>query len=211
MRMAAAYVFVVGETGEAIARIETREGSSAVRRLCEPEDSEKKILRDVFEPGDAWMRSGDLMRKHGRGFYYFSDRIGDSFRWKGENVSTFEVAQVLAACPGVRDVNVYGVAVPGFEGRAGMAALVMSEDFDIARLRREHRRGSAFLCPPLVLRLCEEPETTETFKHKAQALAAQGFDPEKTRTPIFAWPGSNGFIPLDPAIRPRILAGEFRL
>ena len=138
----------VGETGEAIARIETREGSSAsFDGYVSKEESEKKILRDVFEPGDAWMRSGDLMRKDARGYYYFSDRLGDSFRWKGENVSSFEVAQVLAACPGVRDANVYGVEVPGFEGRAGMAALAVGDDFDLDRLRRNRRRGSAALRP----------------------------------------------------------------
>ena len=86
------------------------------RRLCSPRNSDTKILRDVFEPGDAWMRGGDLMRKDARGFYYFRDRLGDSFRWKGENVSSFEVAQVLAACPGVRDANVYGWRTAWFRG-----------------------------------------------------------------------------------------------
>ncbi len=85
----------VDEIGEAIARIETRTGEtgSNFEFYSSRAESEKKILRDVFEPGDAWMRSGDLMRKDARGFYYFVDRIGDTFRWKGENVSTFEVAR----------------------------------------------------------------------------------------------------------------------
>ena len=135
-----------GETGEAVARIETREGSSAsFDGYVSPEDSDRKVLRDVFEPGDAWMRSGDLMRKDPHGFYFFADRIGDSFRWRGENVSTFEVAQTLAGCPGVRDVNVPGVAVPGHEGRAGMAALVTTEDFDLDRLLRS---GMSSPCLP---------------------------------------------------------------
>jgi fatty-acyl-CoA synthase len=203
----------VGETGEAIARIETREGSSAsFDGYVSTEDSDRKVLRDVFEPGDAWMRSGDLMRKDTRGFYYFSDRLGDSFRWKGENVSSFEVAQILAACPGVRDANVYGVEVPGFEGRAGMAALVVDGDFDLRGLRG---RVDAALPPyarPLFLRLCETLDTTETFKHKKQALAAQGFETEEIVGALyFASPGASSYVPLDPAMRQRICAGEFRL
>ena len=203
----------VGETGEAIARIETREGSSAsFDGYVSPEDSDRKVLRDVYEPGDAWMRSGDLMRKDARGFYYFSDRLGDSFRWKGENVSSFEVAQVLAACPGVRDAIVYGVEVPGFEGRAGMAALAVDERFDFARLRQSVDAALPPYARPLFLRLCETLETTETFKHKKQALAAQGFETEKNAGALyFARPGASGYVPLDATMRQRIRAGEFRL
>ena len=84
--------------------------------------SDLKVLRNVFVNGDAWFRSGDLMRQDSAGFFYFVDRIGDTFRWKGENVSTSEVAETLSTCPGVIEAIVYGVAVPGAEGRAGMAA-----------------------------------------------------------------------------------------
>ena len=87
------------------------------------EASDRKVLRDVFVAGDRWFRTGDLMRKDRAGYYYFIDRIGDTFRWKGENVSTTEVAAVIAACRGVIDAVVYGVAIPGIEGRAGMAAI----------------------------------------------------------------------------------------
>ena len=90
------------------------------------EATERKILRDVKYPGDAYMRSGDLLRRDADGYFYFVDRIGDTFRWKGENVSTQEVAEALAAFPGVETVNVYGVEVPGHEGRAGMAAIARS-------------------------------------------------------------------------------------
>ena len=203
----------VGETGEAVARIELGEGSSAsFDGYVSREDSDRKILRDVFEPGDVWMRSGDLMRKDARGYYYFCDRLGDSFRWKGENVSSFEVAQVLAACPGVRDANVYGVEVPGFEGRAGMAALAVSDDFDLDRLRQSVDAALPPYARPLFLRLCETLETTGTFKHKKQVLAAQGFETEETAGALyFARPGANGYVPLDAAMRQRICAGEFRL
>ena len=91
------------------------------------------MLRDVFEKGDCWFRTGDLMRRDAHGYFYFVDRIGDTFRWKGENVATSEVAEALGVVPGVAEANVYGVTVPGQDGRAGMAALVVGADFDPAR------------------------------------------------------------------------------
>src|SRR5204862_796657 len=99
-------------------------------------DSEKKILHDVFEKGDAWFRTGDLMRRDALGYFSFVDRIGDTFRWKGENVSTNDVAEALNVVPGVKEANVYGVAVPGHDGRAGMAALVAGPGFDITDLAK---------------------------------------------------------------------------
>ena len=90
----------------------------------------------MFEPGDAWMRTGDLMRRDAEGFYAFVDRIGDTFRWKGENVATLEIAAALAACPGVEEAIVYGVAVPGADGRAGMALLRPHGSLDLAALAR---------------------------------------------------------------------------
>ncbi len=203
----------VDEAGEAIARIETlKDQSSNFEGYASLAESEKKILRDVFEPGDAYMRSGDLMRKDARGFYYFADRLGDSFRWKGENVSTLEVAEILAACPGVREANVYGVVAPGCEGRAGMAALAVDENFDLLALRRHVEAQLAPYARPLFLRLTPALEITETFKHKKRTLAAQGFDPQSIEEPLyFAPPGSDGYITLDAEIHRRICAREFRL
>ena len=88
-------------------------------------ERKKKILHDVFKKGDAWFRTGDLMRRDDHGYFYFVDRIGDTYRWKGENVATSEVAEALSTVPGIREANVYGVSVPGMDGRAGMAALVV--------------------------------------------------------------------------------------
>ena len=202
----------VDEAGEAIARIEALKGASPnFEGYASAADSEKKILRDVFEKGDAYMRSGDLMRKDARGFYYFVDRLGDSFRWKGENVSTLEVAEILAACPGVRDANVYGVVAPGCEGRAGMAALAVDEGFDLCALRREVEAKLPPYARPLFLRLSRTLETTETFKHKKQALAAQGFDPQIIEDALyFSPPGAEGYVSLDVIAYRRIGAGEFR-
>ncbi len=111
-----------GEIGEALGRIGEDPGAR-FEGYSQGDETEKKILRDVFEAGDAWMRTGDLMRRDADGFYAFVDRIGDTFRWKGENVAALEVAMALRACPGVVDAIVYGVAIPGAVGRAGMALL----------------------------------------------------------------------------------------
>src|SRR6202043_140807 len=115
-------------------------GNSPARQFdgyTDADSSERKVLRNVFANSDCWFRTGDLMRRDASGYYYFVDRIGDTFRWKGENVSTTEVAEVIATFPGVREANVYGVSVPGYEGRAGMAALVAdgADHFDLAGLR----------------------------------------------------------------------------
>ncbi|PPD45842.1 MAG: long-chain-acyl-CoA synthetase [Methylocystis sp.] len=191
------------EPGEAIARI-----ADDFEGYLDPAASEKKILRDVFKAGDAWMRSGDLMRKDARGFFYFVDRVGDTFRWKGENVATAEVAQAIAAYPGVLDVNAYGVEVPGRDGRAGMAALVVDETFDIGGLR-EHLAGQLpAYARPLFLRLSRKLEVTETFKHRKRELAAQGFEPQACGEPVFfAAPDRPIYVALDSALYGRILTG----
>src|SRR5439155_12800758 len=119
-----------------------------------PEASEKKILRDVFAAGDAWYRTGDLMRRDERGYFYFVDRIGDTFRWKGENVATCEVAEAIGAFPPITDALVYGVAVPGTEGRAGMAAIVAHGALDLAALRAHLSERLPDYARPRFLRLC---------------------------------------------------------
>src|SRR5262249_36519592 len=118
------------EVGEALGRIGTDRADIGRRfkGYTSREDTEKKILRDVFEPGDAWFRTGDLMRRDEKGFFYFVDRIGDTFRWKGENVATSEVAAALCAFDGVIDASVSGVEIPGCDGKAGMAVLVADND-----------------------------------------------------------------------------------
>ena len=140
------------QVGEAIGRIaagggQAKEGAGArFEGYTNAQDSRKKILRDVFEPGDAWFRTGDLMRRDARGFFYFVDRIGDTFRWKGENVATSEVAEAMTEFPGVREANVYGVAVPNTDGRAGMAALVVDARLRSRALPRAPAGAPARLC-----------------------------------------------------------------
>lgn len=174
--------------------------------------SEKKVLRDVFKKGDAYFRSGDLLRIDEEGFYYFVDRIGDTFRWKGENVATSEVAEVLSVATGVEEANVYGVGVPGTDGRAGMAALVTNAGFDLENLGRLVEQGLAPYARPVFVRLLPKMEITGTFKHRKVDLVTQGFDPARLSDPIyFRDPAKGRYLPLDAVTFDRIVTGEIRL
>ncbi len=201
------------EPGEALGRI--HDGSSQhggqFEGYTSTDESERKIVRDVLERGDAWFRTGDLMRVDGSGFYYFVDRIGDSFRWKGENVATTEVAEAISAFPGVAEATVYGVAVPGTEGAAGMATIVADEALEIAGLREHLADRLPSYARPLFLRIKDRIEVTATFKHQKSDLARQGFDPTAIDDPIyFDDPARQAFVRLDSALYERIRSGKVR-
>ncbi|MCC6778987.1 MAG: long-chain-acyl-CoA synthetase [Hyphomicrobiales bacterium] len=201
------------EIGEAIGRIRGIGGAgSRFQGYTDAEDTERKILRDVLEPGDAWFRTGDLMRKDAAGYFYFVDRIGDTFRWKGENVSTSEVAETIAAFAGVVDVSVYGVAVPGRDGRAGMAALVTAGPFDLPAFHDHLATHLPDYAQPLFLRLTTEIATTTTFKHKKAELAAAGYDPASACGDALYVRDQRqrAFVVLDDTLHQRLLAGELR-
>jgi fatty-acyl-CoA synthase len=203
----------VGEAGEAIGKIGGGgDGTGRFEGYTDPVESDRKVLRNVFETGDAWFRTGDLMRVDGAGYYYFVDRIGDTFRWKGENVSTLEVANVVAAAPGVKDAVVYGVSVPGQDGRAGMALLDVAEGFDAGKFFASINGQLPPYAMPLFLRLGEGADLTETFKHKKQALVQQGFDPAATDDAIYVFvAGAQGYQRLDDELYRKIAAGAVRL
>jgi len=203
-----------GETGETIGRIvnDPSAPSNRFEGYADPQDSERKILRNVFAPGDAWFRTGDLMRQDARGYFYFVDRIGDTFRWKGENVSTAEVAETVNRFPGIRDANVYGVEVPGRDGRAGMAAIVAHDNLDLAGLRAHLHALLPDYARPLFLRVCGELAVTMTFKQKKIDLVGQGFDPASTSDAIyFDDPRVGGFVRVDAARYAQIVNGGIRL
>jgi fatty-acyl-CoA synthase len=199
-----------GEIGEAIGQI-TGEARTSFTGYADRAASEKKVLHDAFAKGDSWFRTGDLMRQDKDGYFYFIDRLGDTFRWKGENVSTSEVAEVLAGAAGVREVNVYGVGVPGAEGRAGMAALVTGPEFDPGALAAHVDAELPPYARPLFLRLQPEITTTGTFKYTKNDLVADGFDPGRVTDPLLYRDPQDGYRPLDAAVHARISAGDIRL
>jgi fatty-acyl-CoA synthase len=201
-----------GEAGEALGQILDTGGATRFEGYADPEASGKKVLRDVFAAGDAWYRTGDLMRRDEQGFFYFVDRVGDTFRWKGENVSTTEVAAAISACRGVTEVAVYGVAVPNADGRAGMAALVVSADFELAELRRTLAGVLPPYARPVFVRIAPTLEITGTFKLRTQDLARQGFDPAQVSDALYLDDAVRGqYLRLDAPLYERIVSGDKRL
>jgi fatty-acyl-CoA synthase len=175
-----------GEPGEAIGRIGAADdGGGRFEGYTDSGETEKKILRDVFERGDVWFRTGDLMKLDQSGYFYFVDRIGDTFRWKGENVATSEVNQAIVDCPGIVEAATYGVEIPGADGRAGMAAIVVDGRFELTKFE-DHlsRRLPTYACP-VFLRICADLDITETFKQKKRELIREGFDPHLVSDPLF--------------------------
>lgn len=202
-----------GEVGELLGRI-VNDPSKPVNRFegyADPEATKKKVLNDVLEKGDQWFRTGDLMRYDEQGYYYFVDRIGDTFRWKGENVSTSEVSEAITAFPGVRDANVYGVEVPGHDGRAGMAALVVDENVDVQKLCGHLKSALPDYARPVFIRLTREIEVTGTFKQSKLAMRKQGFDPEKIEDDLYLTRSDGGCERIDADLRRRICEREVRI
>jgi fatty-acyl-CoA synthase len=202
------------EPGEALARI-LRDPSQAGSRFEGYTDagaSEKKLLRDVFEPGDVWVRTGDLMRKDAQGFYYFVDRIGDTFRWKGENVATTEVAEAISSFPSVQHAVVYGVKLTNAEGRVGMAAVTFEGHPDLLALRRHLIQRLPPYARPVFFMVREDCKVTGTFKYSKADLAAQGFNPDSTSDAIyFDNPETQTLQPVDQVLYARIQSGQIRL
>lgn len=201
------------EPGEALGEIR----ANSRRYLFEgysgdPAQTSKKILRDVFVKGDAWFRTGDLLKRDKDAYFYFVDRIGDTFRWKGENVSTNQVAETLTAYPGIKEAIVYGVRIGALEGRAGMASLTTGPDFDLNGLHDYLRRELPPFARPLFIRLQQTIDTTGTFKYRKMDLVREGFDPAALTDPLFFDDEEAGrFTPITPALRDKIATGAVRL
>jgi len=202
------------EPGEAIAPI-VADSSSPAREFdgyTDPEASARKVLRDVFVAGDRWFRTGDLMRRDKAGYYYFVDRIGDTFRWKGENVSTADVGAVVTGCRGVTDAVVYGVTIDGMEGRAGMAAITTDGSFDFGTLKAHLTANLPVYARPLFVRLCRDIPITGTFKLTKGPLFRDGLSPlAASDTVWFNDPKSQTFIEYDASLRRLVSEGALRL
>ncbi|XP_058267469.1 long-chain fatty acid transport protein 6 [Hemibagrus wyckioides] len=176
--------------------------------------SEKKLLRDVFKEGDVYFNTGDLMLQDHRDFVYFKDRIGDTFRWKGENVATTEVSEVLGCLEFLQDVNIYGVTVPGYEGRAGMAAVVLKEghDLDGESLYNHLVQNLPSYAWPWFLRVQTFLDVTETFKQQKKKLVEDGFCPQAVQAPLYFLDSSKKtYIPLCQSVYDDIVSGKIRL
>jgi len=190
----------VNEVGEAVGKITSAplDLGSNFEGYISKEATNKKIIRDVFTKGDAWFRTGDLMRKDEQGYFYFVDRVGETFRWKGENVSTTEVSTAIMKFPHVVEASVYGVSIPGADGRAGMAAIVVDERFELRKLAAYLESQLPRYAHPVFIRICDKIETTETFRQKKYDLIRQGYDPTTTSDGIyFKAPGRATLVRLD--------------
>jgi fatty-acyl-CoA synthase len=201
------------EVGEALGEIRADEVRFRFEGYSgDAKQTEKKILRNVFAEGDAWFRTGDLMRQDREGYFYFIDRIGDTFRWKGENVSTNEVGDVLATFGGVTEANVYGVQVGDLDGRAGMAAISVEPKFDLAALHAHVTRNLPAYARPLFLRIQPNTDITGTFKYRKVDLVRDGFDPAKINDPLFFdHPAEKAYVSVTPELYGQIQAGAFKL
>jgi fatty-acyl-CoA synthase len=203
------------EVGQAIGKLESA-SSAAARHFhgyTDPSASASKVIRNVFVPDDSWFGTGDLMRKDVAGFFYFVDRLGDTFRWKGENVASTEVAETIGTCHGVVAAVVFGQKIPGTEGRAGMAAIVTEAGFSFDMLRAHLKKNLPIYAQPLFVRICQNLEMTGTFKLSKARLAAEGYRADRIGDDSM-WFNDHAhdvFIPCDAGIIGRIESGEIAL
>jgi fatty-acyl-CoA synthase len=201
----------VDEIGEAVGPI-TKETRQRFDGYNDEKQSQKKILTDVFAKGDRWFRTGDLMKMDADQYIYFVDRVGDTFRWKGENVSTSEVEIAISSMPGVKHAIVYGVAVPGQDGRAGMAAITPKEGVDLAALYAHLTSNLPAYARPAFVRFQDEVETTGTLKYRKVDLVKEGFDPMNTSDPLFVADVANkSYSPITADVLRDVLSGKMRL
>ncbi|XP_046995918.1 long-chain fatty acid transport protein 4-like [Schistocerca americana] len=200
-----------GEPGIVVGKIITGDETRQFYGYVDKEESRKKILHDVFKKGDRAFFSGDVMVMDEYGYLYFKDRIGDTFRWKGENVATAEVETIISNLTGYHNITVYGVEVPGAEGRAGMAALEDPDrKIDLKKLAEGLATNLPHYARPMFLRVVKSLELTGTFKIKKTAIQKEGFDPALIKDDLYFHDGKE-FVPLTQELYNEIVSGKFRL
>lgn len=199
------------EPGELLIRLSDKPltAISDFRGYTDAQATEKKILTNVFRKGDRYYRSGDLLRRDEDDFFYFVDRIGDTFRWKGENVSTAEVEDVLSRSLELSEITVVGIRLPGMEGQAGLAAVVVKDAFDPVAFARAAERLPAYAQPRFV-RVMTSLAKTGTLKIKKSEVRAEGVDPNEVSDPLWIR-GDSGYVPLTPELWAEVIEGRFRL
>ena len=201
-----------GEPGELLVKLGAiQTPATEFRGYTDEQATKKKVLTDVFEKGDQYFRSGDLLRADEQGFFYFVDRIGDTYRWRGENVSTAEVADTLAQAETIAEATVVGVPVPHSEGAAGLVAVVPDEgqEVDLAALHQEASTLPSYARPRFV-RILPQMDTTGTFKVQKTRLKQEGANPAGVDDPLFVLQGE-GYVPLTEEVWAGIERGEVRL
>jgi len=201
-----------GEQGLLLAKIDDK---APLDGYTDPQKTEKVVLHDVFEKGDRYFNTGDLLRNIGFGHAQFVDRLGDTYRWKGENVSTTEVENILLQHPNISEAVAYGVEIRNTNGRAGMAAITPAESLatlDFSELLAFAREQMPAYAVPLFLRVKVKMETTGTFKYQKTRLKDEAFDPGKTGDdPIYAWlPGTQTYVQVTAQLLADIHGGAFR-
>jgi len=202
-----------GETGLLIGKITRR---SPFDGYTDPEKNKSVIMQDVFTQGDAYFNTGDLVRNIGFRHAQFVDRLGETFRWKGENVSTTEVENMLTEYDKIVEAVVYGVEIPNTNGRAGMAAITLQpdvklDDADLAAMAACFKKCLPAYAVPVFLRLQQQVETTGTFKYQKNKLKEQAFDPSKTDERLLVLlPGATAYSELTADIFANIQAYQYR-
>ncbi|KAI5712827.1 hypothetical protein M8J75_011500 [Diaphorina citri] len=201
------------EPGILIGMIKESRAESHFNGYADKKASEKKILRNVYNHGDAAFNTGDILIKDKFQYFYFKDRTGDTFRWRGENVATSEVEDALSKIVQLKDAAVYGVEIPNVEGKAGMAAIVDTENsLDLKQLISGMQKTLPTYARPLFVRTIREVPMTGTFKLKKTDLQAEGFDPNKVKDPLYFMDSSkNEYIPLTKDVYENIVNGKVRL
>jgi citronellyl-CoA synthetase len=201
-----------GEQGLLLAKIDDK---APLDGYTDPQKTAKVVLEDVFEKGDRYFNTGDLLRNIGFGHAQFVDRLGDTYRWKGENVSTTEVENILLQHPLISEAVAYGVEIRNTNGRAGMAAITPAESLatlDFSELLAFVREQMPAYAVPLFLRVKVKMETTGTFKYQKTRLKDEAFDPGKTGDdPIYAWlPGTQTYVQVTEQLLSDIHGGKYR-
>jgi len=200
-----------GEAGLLIGHITEK---APFHGYTDPSKTASSILKDAFEQGDQWFNTGDIMRHMGYRHAQFVDRTGDTFRWKGENVSTTEVEMLIEEVDTVTEAVVYGVEIPNTNGRAGMASIRLTrplEEFDFALFLQQMRTNMSDFSIPVFLSINEGVELTGTFKHLKGPLKEKGFDVLKNTDPLYVWlPKTEEYVPLTQQLQQDIEKGEYR-
>ncbi|XP_049879934.1 long-chain fatty acid transport protein 1-like [Pectinophora gossypiella] len=201
------------EPGLLLGKIDARKAILTFAGYADKTASEKKMVRNVRAEGDCYFNTGDILVMDHFGYFYFKDRTGDTFRWRGENVSTAEVEGVISSLVGLKDAVVYGVSIPNIEGKAGTAAIADPEKkLDLQVLAKGLRSALPAYARPLFVRILPEPPLTATFKLKKKELLEQGFNPTIHNDPMyFLDPKSGEYVPLTEKVYEDISKGVIRL